>query len=42
LWLVLKQPVQLSKAQLRMFMQVYPHNARPTQPLNGRSVREAL
>jgi carbonic anhydrase len=40
LWLVLKKPVQLSKAQLRIFTQVYPHNARPTQPLNGRPVRE--
>jgi carbonic anhydrase len=42
LWLVLKQPVQISKAQLRLFMQLYPNNARPVQPVNGRPVREAL
>jgi carbonic anhydrase len=41
LWMVLKQPVQISKAQYRLFSQIYPTNARPLQPLNGRSVREA-
>ena len=42
LWLVMKQPVPVSKAQLRLFTQLYPNNARPVQPLNGRPVREAL
>ena len=42
LWLVMKTPVQISKAQLRLFQQLYPNNARPVQPLNGRPVREAL
>ncbi len=42
LWLVMKQPVQISKAQMRLFTQLYPNNARPVQPLNGRPVREAL
>jgi carbonic anhydrase len=41
LWMVLKQPVQLSKAQFRLFTQLYPNNARPVQPLNGRPVRDA-
>jgi carbonic anhydrase len=41
LWMVLKQPVQISKSQYRLFSQIYPINARPVQPLNGRSVREA-
>jgi carbonic anhydrase len=41
LWMVLKQPVQLSKAQFRLFTQLYPNNARPVQPLNARLVRDA-
>jgi carbonic anhydrase len=40
LWLVLKQPVQISKNQLRLFTQLYPNNARPVQPGNGRVVRD--
>lgn len=41
LWIVLKQPVQISKGQLRLFTQMYPSNARPIQPHNGRPVRDA-
>lgn len=41
LWIVLKAPVTLSKAQFKLFTQLYPNNARPVQPLNGRVVREA-
>lgn len=41
LWMVMKQPVTLSKAQYRLFTQIYPNNARPVQPVNGRPVREA-
>lgn len=41
LWMVLKQPVQIGRNQLRMFRQVYPNNARPVQPVNNRPVREA-
>jgi len=41
LWMVLKQPVQISRNQLRLFTQLYPLNARPVQALNGRPVREA-
>lgn len=42
LWLVMKQPVTISNAQYKLFTQLYPANARPVQPLNGRPVREAL
>jgi carbonic anhydrase len=41
LWMVMKQPVTISKAQYKLFTQLYPANARPVQPLNGRPVREA-
>lgn len=42
LWLVMKQPVQISRNQLRLFRQLYPFNARPVQPVNGRPVREGM
>lgn len=42
LWMVLKQPVTISKEQYRLFTQLYPNNARPVQPVNARPVREAL
>jgi carbonic anhydrase len=42
LWMVLKQPVSISKAQYKLFTQLYPNNARPVQSVNGRPVREAL
>lgn len=38
-WYVLKTPVEISAAQLLAFRQLYQHNARPVQPLNGRVVR---
>jgi len=41
LWMVMKQPVTLSKGQYKLFTQLYPNNARPVQPINGRPVREA-
>ena len=41
LWTVLRQPLQISNAQLKLFTQLYPNNARPVQALNGRPVREA-
>jgi carbonic anhydrase len=41
LWLVLKQPSAVSREQIRLFSQVFPNNARPVQPLNGRAVRDA-
>ncbi len=42
LWMVMKQPVTISKGQYRLFTQLYPNNARPVQAVNGRVVREAL
>ena len=41
LWLVLKQPMSVSREQLRLFGQLFPNNARPVQPVNGRAVRDA-
>jgi carbonic anhydrase len=41
LWMVLKQPTPLSREQIRLFQQLFPNNARPVQPVNGRAVREA-
>jgi carbonic anhydrase len=41
LWMVLKQPVRISAAQFKLFSQLFPLNARPVQPVNGRPVREA-
>ena len=41
LWLVLRQPMTLSAEQLKLFTQLFPNNARPTQPSFGRVVREA-
>jgi carbonic anhydrase len=41
LWMVLKQPMQISRAQFRLFTQLYPNNARPVQALNARPVRDA-
>jgi carbonic anhydrase len=40
-WLVLKQPVSLSAAEVAQFSKRYPNDARTTQPLHGRVVREA-
>lgn len=42
LWMVMKQPVTVSREQLALFTKLFPMNARPTQALNGRVVREAL
>ena len=41
LWMVLKQAMTISPAQLKLFTQLYPNNARPVQPANARPVREA-
>jgi carbonic anhydrase len=40
-WFVLKQAVEMSKAEQAMFAAKYAHNARPIQPLNGRVVQES-
>ena len=41
LWLVMKQPLEVSAAQLAMLHRLFPDNARPTQPLHGREVLES-
>lgn len=40
-WHVLKEPVEVSKAQIEAFRARYRANARPVQPLNGRVVEES-
>ena len=37
-WQVLKTPATLSAAQIEAFRKIFPMNARPVQPLNGRKV----
>ena len=39
-WFVLKSPVHASKAQVQQFAARYPHDARPVQALNDRTVEE--
>jgi carbonic anhydrase len=39
--MVLKNPVTLSRDQLKLFARLYPNNARPVQLTNDRVVREA-
>jgi carbonic anhydrase len=41
LWLVLKQPVQLSAEQIDVFSRFYPNNARPVQAASGRIIKES-
>jgi carbonic anhydrase len=41
LWLVMKQPMQASPAQMALYSRLYPLNARPVQPTNGRMVKES-
>jgi carbonic anhydrase len=37
-WYVLKTPVEISGKQIEAFANLYPHDVRPIQPLNGRVV----
>jgi carbonic anhydrase len=39
-WFVLKTPIELSREQVDAFAKLYPDDARPLQPLNGRRVKE--
>jgi len=41
LWLVMKQRMQASPAQMALFSRLYPFNARPVQPTNGRVIKES-
>jgi carbonic anhydrase len=38
-WFVLKSPMSISEEEIIRFGHLYPMNARPTQPLNGREIR---
>lgn len=40
-WQVMKQPLEISAAQLKAFRTLYKMNARPIQPLNGRTLEES-
>lgn len=40
LWMVFKQPVQVSVEQIGIFSRLYRNNARPIQPSNNRLVKE--
>lgn len=40
-WLVLKTPIEMSTEQIQAFAKLYPNNARPPQPLNGRVVKQS-
>ena len=41
LWMVMKQPVQLSSDQIAIFSRLYPMNARPIQAASGRMIKES-
>lgn len=41
LWIVMKTPVEVSEAQIQAFAKLFPDDARPPQPLNGRLVEES-
>ncbi|MDQ8023986.1 MAG: carbonic anhydrase family protein [Moraxellaceae bacterium] len=41
LWIVMKQPVVLTADQIGVFARFYPNNARPVQPLAGRTIKES-
>ncbi|MBK7079199.1 MAG: hypothetical protein IPH55_00190 [Betaproteobacteria bacterium] len=39
-WIVLKQPLEVSGAQLARLGRLFPSHARPAQPAHGRVVTE--
>ena len=40
-WFVLKTPEEISREEVQLFANLYPHDTRPTQKLEGRLVRES-
>ncbi len=40
LWLVMKQPAQVSQDQINIFSRLYKNNARPIQPASSRLIKE--
>ena len=41
-WMVLKKPIEMSPSQIAAFVRIVKFNARPTQPLNDRVIKESL
>lgn len=41
LWMVFRQPVQVSSQQISIFSRLYPMNARPLQAAGGRLIKES-
>ncbi len=41
MWMVMKQPAQLSQEQIAIFSRLYPMNARPVQSIRGRMIKES-
>ena len=41
LWMVMKNPVQISAEQIGIFARLYPMNARPIQSASGRLIKES-
>lgn len=41
LWIVMKEPIQISAQQIAIFARLYPMNARPIQPNSGRLIKES-
>jgi carbonic anhydrase len=41
LWMVMKNPVQISPEQIGIFARLYPMNARPVQSASGRLIKES-
>ena len=42
LWLVMKNPMQVSRSQIAAFGRLYEANARPVQPTNRRLIKESM
>lgn len=40
-WMMMRQPIQLSKAQIAAFRAIINNNNRPVQPLNGRAIESS-
>jgi carbonic anhydrase len=41
LWMVMRQPVQVSQSQIDIFSRLYPMNARPIQSASGRLIKQS-
>lgn len=41
MWMVMKQPAQVSAEQIAIFSRLYPMNARPVQSVRGRLIKES-